>query len=109
MYAAKAQGKNGYEVYQPSLQVAVSDRLERTAELQQAVDEEQFVLYYQPIVSLTGGDEHRPRGPDPLAAPRAGPGRADGVHPAGRRDGPHHRHRTVGPAGGVPQGARLAN
>ncbi len=56
MYAAKAKGKNGYEVYQPSLQEAVSDRLERTAELQQAVDEDQFVLYYQPIVSLTGGE-----------------------------------------------------
>ena len=56
MYAAKAKGKNGYEVYQPSLQEAVSDRLERTGELQQAVDEDQFVLYYQPIVSLTGGE-----------------------------------------------------
>lgn len=55
MYAAKAKGKNGYEIYQPCLQEAVSDRLERTAELQQAVDEGQFVLYYQPIVSLTGG------------------------------------------------------
>ena len=54
MYEAKARGKNGYEVYQPSLQEAVSDRLERTAELQEAVDGEQFVLYYQPIVSLTG-------------------------------------------------------
>jgi diguanylate cyclase (GGDEF)-like protein len=56
MYAAKARGKNGYEVYQPSLQDAVTDRLERTAELQQAVDEDQFVLHYQPIVSLTGND-----------------------------------------------------
>ena len=55
MYAAKAKGKNGYEVYQPSLQEAVSDRLERTAELQQAVDEDQFILFYQPIVSLNGG------------------------------------------------------
>jgi len=56
MYAAKARGKNGYEVYQPSLQVAASERLEKTAELQRAVDEGQFVLYYQPIVSLDGGD-----------------------------------------------------
>jgi diguanylate cyclase (GGDEF)-like protein/PAS domain S-box-containing protein len=55
MYAAKARGKNGYEVYQPALQAAVSDRLERTAELQRAVDEEEFVLHYQPIVSLDGG------------------------------------------------------
>ena len=37
MYEAKAKGKNGYEVYQPSLQEAVSDRLERTAELDKLV------------------------------------------------------------------------
>jgi EAL domain-containing protein (putative c-di-GMP-specific phosphodiesterase class I) len=57
MYAAKARGKNCYQIYEPSLQVAVSERLERTAELQKAVDESQFVLHYQPIVSLDGGNE----------------------------------------------------
>ncbi|HTW08824.1 MAG TPA: diguanylate cyclase, partial [Acidimicrobiales bacterium] len=56
MYAAKAKGKNCYQVYEPALQVAVSQRLEHTAELQKAVDEDQFVLHYQPIVSLDGGD-----------------------------------------------------
>ena len=56
MYAAKARGKNCYEVYKPALQVAVSERLERTAELQKAVDRGEFVLHYQPIVSLDGGE-----------------------------------------------------
>ena len=56
MYAAKARGKNCYEVYKPALQVAVSERLERTAELQRAVDHGEFVLHYQPIVSLNGGE-----------------------------------------------------
>jgi diguanylate cyclase (GGDEF)-like protein/PAS domain S-box-containing protein len=56
MYAAKARGKNCYEVYKPALQAAVSERLERSAELQKAVDEEEFVLHYQPIVSLDGGE-----------------------------------------------------
>jgi diguanylate cyclase (GGDEF)-like protein/PAS domain S-box-containing protein len=54
MYAAKARGKNCYEVYKPALQAAVSERLERTAELQRAVDRGEFVLHYQPIVSLDG-------------------------------------------------------
>ena len=56
MYAAKARGKNCYEVYKPALQAAVSERLERTADLQRAVDEGEFVLHYQPIVSLEGGE-----------------------------------------------------
>ncbi len=55
MYAAKAGGKGRYEVYQPSLQASVVERLERTADLQRAVDHDEFELYYQPILSLEGG------------------------------------------------------
>jgi diguanylate cyclase (GGDEF)-like protein/PAS domain S-box-containing protein len=54
MYAAKARGKNCYETYKPALQAAVSERLERTADLQRAVEQGEFVLHYQPIVSLDG-------------------------------------------------------
>jgi len=54
MYAAKAGGKGRYEIYQPSLQASVVERLERTADLQRAVDEEEFELFYQPILSLEG-------------------------------------------------------
>lgn len=54
MYAAKARGKNCYEMYQPALQEAVSERLEKTADLQRAVDQGEFILHYQPIVSLDG-------------------------------------------------------
>ncbi|HTV10636.1 MAG TPA: EAL domain-containing protein [Acidimicrobiales bacterium] len=56
MYAAKGHGKNCFQLYEPALQAAVSTRLERTAELQRAVDEGQFILHYQPIVSLDGGE-----------------------------------------------------
>ncbi len=56
MYAAKARGKSRYEVYQPELQEAMVRRLERTAELQRAVDEREFEVYYQPILSLQGSD-----------------------------------------------------
>jgi predicted signal transduction protein with EAL and GGDEF domain len=55
MYAAKGRGKGRYEVYQPALQAAMVERLERTADLQRAVDEHEFVVHYQPIVSLDGG------------------------------------------------------
>ena len=54
MYAAKGRGKGRYEVYQPALQAAMVERLERTADLQRAIDEHEFVVHYQPIVSLEG-------------------------------------------------------
>jgi diguanylate cyclase (GGDEF)-like protein/PAS domain S-box-containing protein len=54
MYAAKGRGKGRFEVYHPSLQEAITERLERSAELQRAVDEHEFVVYYQPIVTLDG-------------------------------------------------------
>ena len=56
MYAAKSKGKGCYEVYQPALQEAVMERLEHTADLQRAVDHHEFVLHYQPILSLEGQD-----------------------------------------------------
>ncbi len=52
MYAAKAGGKSRYEVYQPALQSAILDRLERTADLQRAMAAREFELYYQPIINL---------------------------------------------------------
>ena len=55
MYSAKAHGKGGYEVYQPDLQVAILRRLDWTADLQRAIERREFVVHYQPIVSLIGG------------------------------------------------------
>ena len=54
MYAAKTTGKGRVEVYHPRLQTAITEKLERTAELSRAVDEQQFALHYQPIVKLDG-------------------------------------------------------
>jgi diguanylate cyclase (GGDEF)-like protein/PAS domain S-box-containing protein len=56
MYSAKARGKGSYEVYQPSLRLAMLERLEQTADLQRAVANQEFVLHYQPIVSIDGSD-----------------------------------------------------
>jgi len=55
MYAAKAHGKGCYEVYQPDLQAAIVRRLDRTADLQRAIESREFIVHYQPIVSLDGG------------------------------------------------------
>jgi diguanylate cyclase (GGDEF)-like protein/PAS domain S-box-containing protein len=52
MYAAKAGGKGGYQAYRPELHTEARGRLKRAADLQRALEEQQFVLRYQPIVAL---------------------------------------------------------
>ncbi|MBV8160680.1 MAG: EAL domain-containing protein [Acidimicrobiia bacterium] len=52
MYAAKSQGKACYSVYEPSMHAAVVERVEVTADLQRAIERDELVLHYQPIVDL---------------------------------------------------------
>jgi diguanylate cyclase (GGDEF)-like protein/PAS domain S-box-containing protein len=56
MYSAKGRGKGRYEIYKPALQTAMVERLERTADIQRALDAGEFEVHYQPILSLEGHD-----------------------------------------------------
>ena len=55
MYAAKRRGKGSYEMFEPEMQRAASERLKLKADLQRAVEQEEFVLHYQPIVRVDTG------------------------------------------------------
>jgi diguanylate cyclase (GGDEF)-like protein/PAS domain S-box-containing protein len=55
MYAAKAKGKDGWAVYEPSMHAELAERRETAHLLQRAVDQDEFVLQYQPIVDLEQG------------------------------------------------------
>jgi len=55
MYRAKEQGPGRYEVFDPAMQARAQYRLEMEAELDRAVEQEEFVLHYQPMVSLRDG------------------------------------------------------
>ncbi len=55
MYRAKEQGPGRYEVFDPAMQARAQERLELEAELRRAVKRGEFVLHYQPIVSLRDG------------------------------------------------------
>ncbi|HEV3474283.1 MAG TPA: EAL domain-containing protein, partial [Actinomycetota bacterium] len=55
MYMAKSRGKGRYEFFEPTMHTSARERLEAVGELRKAMDEQQFVLHYQPIVSLSDG------------------------------------------------------
>ena len=52
LYQAKARGKNCAAVFLPEMQSAVTERLEMAIDLHDALRNEQFELYYQPVVDL---------------------------------------------------------
>jgi len=55
MYVAKAHGKGRYEVFEESMRRSMLERLELLADLQRAIEHEEFVLHYQPVVLLESG------------------------------------------------------
>ncbi len=55
MYAAKARGRNRYSYFTSVMQDAAQARMRLTNDLRTAIQEEQFELYYQPIVDLADG------------------------------------------------------
>jgi len=54
MYQAKAAGRNTLRFFDPEMQAAVSARAELEAGLREALQQQQFVLYYQPQVVDAG-------------------------------------------------------
>ena len=53
MYQAKLRGRNSYQQFDSNMHVAMLHRLTLENDLQRALEREEFVLHYQPIVSLT--------------------------------------------------------
>jgi EAL domain-containing protein (putative c-di-GMP-specific phosphodiesterase class I) len=52
MYAAKRNGKDDYAVFEPEMQDTVSKRLEMKRNLAQALERDEFEVYYQPMIRL---------------------------------------------------------
>jgi diguanylate cyclase (GGDEF)-like protein/PAS domain S-box-containing protein len=55
MYRSKRGGKHTTTVFEPYMHTASFDRLELRADLSVALDDDQFVAHYQPIVDLATG------------------------------------------------------
>ena len=55
MYRAKVSGKNQCEVFATKMQEQALKRLQLEADLNQAISDQEFELYYQPIICLKTG------------------------------------------------------
>ncbi|NEO25718.1 MAG: PAS domain S-box protein [Kamptonema sp. SIO4C4] len=58
LYQAKAHGKGRYELFDPTMHQSAVTQLEIETELRQALELNQFSLYYDPIICLHTGQLH---------------------------------------------------
>lgn len=55
MYKAKEQGRNAFQFYDSAMNTATLERLLMESNLRRALSQNEFVLHYQPLVSLESG------------------------------------------------------
>jgi diguanylate cyclase (GGDEF)-like protein/PAS domain S-box-containing protein len=56
MYSAKANGRARYGIFDPSMREQIMRRMVLETDLRQAIENQEFRVYYQPIVSLISGE-----------------------------------------------------
>lgn len=54
MYKSKSEGRNTIRFYRPSMQAAADARLHMESDLRVAIDKDELLIYYQPLVDLSG-------------------------------------------------------
>ncbi|KJF15858.1 phytochrome-like protein cph2 [Acidithrix ferrooxidans] len=53
MYVAKRGGKASFSLFDPSMHASVRDRLTLKGDIQGAIDRDEFVVMYQPVIDMT--------------------------------------------------------
>lgn len=56
MYHAKSQGRNNYQFYRQSMNDKAAEKLRLENDLHRALEQQEFVLYYQPIMDIKTGN-----------------------------------------------------
>ncbi|PAB59490.1 EAL domain-containing protein [Anaeromicrobium sediminis] len=56
MYKAKSNGRNGYVIYDPILKESYKDKLTLKMDIEKALENDEFMLYYQPQVDIKNGN-----------------------------------------------------
>ncbi|KUE89860.1 diguanylate phosphodiesterase [Cupriavidus necator] len=55
MYGAKQLGKNGYQFYCRGMSASLQRRIDMESHLHRALEQDEFILYYQPRIALASG------------------------------------------------------
>ncbi len=55
MYGAKQLGKNGYQFYCQRMSASLQRRIDMESHLHRALEQQEFILYYQPRITLDSG------------------------------------------------------
>jgi diguanylate cyclase (GGDEF)-like protein len=55
MYSVKSKGKHGYQFYEAEFYTTLRERLDKELEIRQAIERDDFVMYYQPRVDTATG------------------------------------------------------
>ena len=56
MYYAKSLGRSRYEMFDSKMHIEAVTRLQLESELRHAIDRQEFIVHYQPIISLEDGN-----------------------------------------------------
>jgi diguanylate cyclase (GGDEF)-like protein len=56
MYRAKQRGRGRVEIFDDTLRIAVERRMQTQSDLRRAIDDDQLVVHYQPIVAARTGE-----------------------------------------------------
>ncbi|MFN6464580.1 MAG: putative bifunctional diguanylate cyclase/phosphodiesterase [Nostoc sp. DedVER02] len=57
MYRAKAQKRNSYKIFDVKMHTQAVNRLTIETDIRKAIEREEFVIYYQPIVDIVGDEQ----------------------------------------------------
>ena len=108
MHEAKRQGRRGFRYYASSMEKGIKERMAMRSDLERGLSRGEFVLHYQPIVSLDTERGRACRGVVALATPGQRSRSSRTTHCAARGgERAHCRHRTVGTARGMCTSASL--
>jgi EAL domain-containing protein (putative c-di-GMP-specific phosphodiesterase class I) len=53
MYAAKRAGRNAYAIFDPTMTLSVLEEAQQRADLEHALEHDEFLVLYQPVVDMT--------------------------------------------------------